>query len=120
MIDVNLRGVLYGIAAALPIFRRQDAGHVVNVVSTACLKILPTMGVHAATKPPFARSARRSARTRGRICVSPGMTSTDFASSMTDIATKEAMEKGMRRLACRRSRSRAASRSRSSSPTTST
>ena len=41
MIDVNLRGVLYGIAAALPVFQRQRSGHVVNVVSTAGLKILP-------------------------------------------------------------------------------
>ena len=45
MIDVNLRGVLYGIAAALPVFGRQGRGHVVNVISTAGLKILPTMGV---------------------------------------------------------------------------
>ena len=45
MIDVNLRGVLYGIAAALPVFRRQGTGHVINVLSTAGLKILPTMGV---------------------------------------------------------------------------
>ena len=42
MIDVNLRGTLYGIAAALPAFARQGSGHVVNVLSTAGLKILPT------------------------------------------------------------------------------
>jgi NADP-dependent 3-hydroxy acid dehydrogenase YdfG len=34
MIDVNLRGVLYGIAAALPVFRNQGSGHFLNVVST--------------------------------------------------------------------------------------
>jgi len=34
MIDVNLKGVLYGIAAALPVFRRQDFGHFVNIIST--------------------------------------------------------------------------------------
>jgi NADP-dependent 3-hydroxy acid dehydrogenase YdfG len=50
MIDVNIKGVLYGIAAALPVFRKQRSGHIVNVVSTAGLKILPTMGVYAATK----------------------------------------------------------------------
>jgi NADP-dependent 3-hydroxy acid dehydrogenase YdfG len=50
MIDVNLRGVLYGIAAALPVFRRQGRGHFVTTVSTAGLKIVPTMAVYAATK----------------------------------------------------------------------
>jgi NADP-dependent 3-hydroxy acid dehydrogenase YdfG len=38
MIDVNLKGVLYGIAAALPVFRKQGFGHFVNVISTAGLK----------------------------------------------------------------------------------
>ena len=50
MIDVNLRGALYGIAAALPVFAQQGKGHVNNVISTAGLKIVPTMGVYAATK----------------------------------------------------------------------
>ena len=50
MIDVNLRGVLYGIAAAMPVFRRQGRGHFVTTVSTAGLKIVPDMAVYAATK----------------------------------------------------------------------
>ena len=50
MINVNLKGVLYGIAAALPIFRRQGFGHFVNVISTAGIQITPTMAVYAATK----------------------------------------------------------------------
>jgi NAD(P)-dependent dehydrogenase (short-subunit alcohol dehydrogenase family) len=50
MIDVNLKGVLYGIAAALPVFRRQNFGHFVNVISTAGLQIVPTMAVYAGTK----------------------------------------------------------------------
>lgn len=35
MIDINVNGVLYGVAAALPIFRRQGFGHFVNIASTA-------------------------------------------------------------------------------------
>ena len=35
MIDVNLKGTLYGIAAALPVFIRQGSGHVINIISTA-------------------------------------------------------------------------------------
>jgi len=50
MIDVNLKGVLYGIATALPIFRRQGFGHFVNVISTAGMQIIPTMAVYAGTK----------------------------------------------------------------------
>ena len=50
MIDVNLKGVLYGIAAALPVFRRQNFGHLVNVISTAGIQIIPTMAVYAGTK----------------------------------------------------------------------
>src|ERR1700759_77804 len=50
MIDVNLRGGLHGIAAALPVFRRQGRAPFVTTVSTAGLKIVPTMAVYAATK----------------------------------------------------------------------
>lgn len=50
MIDVNLKGILHGIAAALPVFRRQGTGHFVTVVSTSGLKIIPTQAVYAGTK----------------------------------------------------------------------
>jgi NADP-dependent 3-hydroxy acid dehydrogenase YdfG len=88
MIDVNLRGVLYGIAAALPVFGRQGRGHVVNVISTAGLKILPTMGVYAATKNAVrtaTEALRQEAGPNLRVTeVSPGVVATDLASSMTD------------------------------------
>ncbi|HUJ28026.1 MAG TPA: SDR family oxidoreductase [Myxococcales bacterium] len=50
MIDVNLKGVLYGIAAALPVFERQKGGHFVNISSVAGLKVRAGNGVYAATK----------------------------------------------------------------------
>lgn len=50
MIDINVRGVLHGIAAALPVFRRQGRGHLVTTVSTSGLKIVPTQAVYAGTK----------------------------------------------------------------------
>jgi NADP-dependent 3-hydroxy acid dehydrogenase YdfG len=50
MVDVNVKGVLHGIAAALPLFRRQGSGHLVTVVSTSGLKIVPTQAVYAGTK----------------------------------------------------------------------
>ena len=97
MIDVNLRGTLYGIAAALPVFQRQKSGHFINIVSTAGLKILPTMGVYAATKNAVrtvSEALRQEAGPHLRVTeISPGMIATDFASSMTDPAVKEAIQK---------------------------
>jgi len=50
MIDINIKGVLYGIAAALPVFRKQGFGHFVNTASTAGHKTVPTMSVYSGTK----------------------------------------------------------------------
>ena len=97
MIDVNIKGVLYGIAATLPLFARQKSGHIVNVVSTAGLRIVPTMGVYAATKNAvrtITEALRQEAGPHLRVTeVSPGMTATDFVQSMTEEATKAAMQK---------------------------
>ncbi|MBT9386887.1 SDR family oxidoreductase [Pseudooceanicola sp. CBS1P-1] len=96
MIDVNLRGTLYGIAAALPVFARQDCGHVINVVSTAGLKILPTMGVYAATKNAVrtvTEALRQEAGPNLRVTeVSPGMVSTNFTQTITDPSVKEMID----------------------------
>lgn len=93
MIDVNLRGTLYGIAAALPVFVRQGSGHVINVISTAGLRMVPTMGVYAATKNAVRTATeilRQEAGPNLRVTeVSPGMTATNFADSITDQTTKE-------------------------------
>ena len=50
MIDVNIKGVLYGIAVALPYMKQQKAGHVINVSSVAGHKVGPGFAVYAATK----------------------------------------------------------------------
>jgi NADP-dependent 3-hydroxy acid dehydrogenase YdfG len=50
MIDVNIKGVLYGIAAALPHMKQQKAGHIINVSSVAGHKVGPRFAVYAATK----------------------------------------------------------------------
>ncbi len=103
MIDVNLRGVLYGIAAALPVFARQGSGHVINVVSTAGLKIVPTMGVYAATKNAVrtvTEALRQETGPNLRVTeISPGMIATDFASSMTDERVKAAMAERLKGIA---------------------
>ncbi len=89
MIDVNLRGVLHGIAAAQPVFRRQGSGHFVTTVSTAGLKILPQMGVYAGTKNAVrtVMEALRQESTDGVIrttSVSPGFVRTEFDGTVTD------------------------------------
>ena len=50
MIDVNFKGVLYGIAAALPHMTKQKSGHIINVSSVAGRKVRPGSAVYAATK----------------------------------------------------------------------
>lgn len=50
MIDVNIKGVLYGIAGALPVFRNQGYGHFVNLASPAAYLVLPSMSVYSATE----------------------------------------------------------------------
>jgi NADP-dependent 3-hydroxy acid dehydrogenase YdfG len=104
MIDVNLRGTLYGIAAALPVFARQQKGHFVNVLSTAGIKIVPTMGVYAATKNAL-RTATEALRQESgphlRVTeVSPGFIDTSFAdASITDPGVKAAVQKRKEELA---------------------
>ena len=104
MIDVNLRGTLYGIAAALPVFDRQQKGHVLNVLSTAGIKIVPTMGVYAATKNALrtaTEALRQEARFNLRVTeISPGFIDTNFAdASITDPDVKAAINKQKKQLA---------------------
>lgn len=104
MIDVNLKGALYGIAAALPVFARQEKGHVVNVISTAGIKIVPTMGVYAATKNALRTATEALRQESGRHLrvteVSPGFIDTTFAdTSITDPAVKAAILKHKEALA---------------------
>jgi NADP-dependent 3-hydroxy acid dehydrogenase YdfG len=88
MIDVNFKGFLYGVAAALPGFQAQRSGHFVNVISTAGLRILPTMAVYAATKNAVrtvAEALRQEAGPDLRVTsISPGYVETNFSDSITD------------------------------------
>jgi len=89
MIDINLKGVLYGIAAALPIMQRQRSGHIINIASTAGLRVRPSMAVYSATKfavRAISEGLRQEAtdyNIRSTV-VSPGPTDTDLPSSVTD------------------------------------
>jgi NADP-dependent 3-hydroxy acid dehydrogenase YdfG len=89
MVDINVKGVLYGIAAALPVFRKQGFGHFVNTASTAGLKTVPTQAIYSGTK--FAvraisdglRQEVGSEKLRVTV-ISPGFTRTNFAEAIVN------------------------------------
>jgi len=89
MIDVNLRGVLHGVAAALPVFRAQGSGHFITVASTSAYKWVPGQAVYAATKSAvraLCEVMRQELAPEGlrSTLVSPGFTATEFISSTRD------------------------------------
>jgi len=96
MIDVNVKGVLYGIAAALPIFQSQGSGHVINIISTAGISIVPTMGVYAATKNAVrtvSEALRQESAGRWRVTgISPGFVATEFISNIRDESLRTAIQ----------------------------
>ena len=100
MIDVNLRGVLHGVAAALPVFRRQGGGHLVTVVSTSGLKIVPTQAVYAGTKNAVRTllEALRQESTDGVLrttSISPGYVRTELVDHVEDPEERERARQAM-------------------------
>lgn len=99
MIDINLKGVLYGMAAALPVFKQQQSGHIVNIISTSGLKIVPMQGIYAGTKnavrtisEAFRQESDGTVRITG---ISPGFVKTDFAENIKNEEMKTMVRKGM-------------------------
>ncbi|MGW8969649.1 SDR family oxidoreductase [Streptomyces platensis] len=88
MVDVNVKGVLHGIAAALPVFRAQGTGHFVTIASTAAFRVVPAMAVYAGTKfavRAICEGLRQEAGDALRVTtVSPGVTATGFAEASSN------------------------------------
>ncbi|MEV6636374.1 SDR family oxidoreductase [Actinoplanes sp. NPDC051470] len=100
MIDVNVHGVLHGLAAALPVFERQRRGHLVTTISTAGLKITPTMAVYGGTKNAVRTilEGLRQESTAGWLrttSVSPGYVRTELADSIDDPALRDQIRRTM-------------------------
>ncbi len=97
MIDVNIKGVLYGIAAALPHMMKQKSGHFINVSSVAGHKINPGSAVYAATKHAVRalseglRQEVKAYNIRTTI-ISPGAVATELPNQITDPVTKERVQ----------------------------
>ncbi|AVL00048.1 SDR family oxidoreductase [Pediococcus inopinatus] len=99
MIDVNLRGVLYGINAALPAMRDQKAGQFINVASVAAHAVHSGGGVYSATKAGVwmiseaLRQEEAAAGSNVRVTViSPGAIATELVDHVTDADQKKAMD----------------------------
>lgn len=99
MIDVNLRGVLYGIHAVLPIMRDQHAGHIINTASVAAHAVHQGGGVYSATKAGVymiseaLRQEEAAANSGVRLTViSPGAVQTEIANQIPDKAVRERVQ----------------------------
>lgn len=96
MIDVNIKGTLYGIAAAMPEFLRNGSGHFVNIISTAGIAIVPAMGVYAGTKNAvrtISETLRQESGGRWRVTgISPGYVATEFVSNIKNDAIRAASQ----------------------------
>lgn len=102
MIDINLKGVLYGMAAAVSVFRQQQSGHIVNIISTSGIKIVPLQGVYAGTKNAIrtiAEAFRQESNGNIRITgISPGIVKTDFSDNLKNEEMKITIRKGMEQI----------------------
>jgi NADP-dependent 3-hydroxy acid dehydrogenase YdfG len=98
MIDVNIKGVLYGIAAVLPHMQRQKSGHIINVSSVAGHKVGPGFAVYAATKHAV-RALSEGLRQEVKhynirtTVISPGAVATELPSSVTERDVAERIRK---------------------------
>jgi NADP-dependent 3-hydroxy acid dehydrogenase YdfG len=100
MIDVNIRGVLNGIAAVLPHFTARKAGHVVNVSSIAGHRVWPACAVYSGTKfavRAISEGLRQETREVRVTIVSPGPVESELADSITSPTTAAAVAEQFRR-----------------------
>lgn len=95
MIDVNIRGVLHGIAAVLPRMEAQGHGHIVNVSSVGGFVVQPTAAVYAATKfavRAISEGLRKESDNIRCTCVYPGVIESELANTISDPIARERMQ----------------------------
>jgi NADP-dependent 3-hydroxy acid dehydrogenase YdfG len=103
-IDVNLKGVLYGIAAALPYMKQQKSGHFINVSSVAGHKVRPGSAVYAATKTAvlvISEGLRQEVKPYNirTTVISPGALATELPNSITEPDVAENVRKFVQEVA---------------------
>ena len=93
MVDVNIKGVLYNIAAVLPMMREQKSGHIINISSVAGHKVFPAGAVYCATKfavKAISEGIRLEAHGQIRSTnISPGAVDTELTGTISDEKTAE-------------------------------
>ncbi|MFS1511435.1 SDR family oxidoreductase [Chengkuizengella sp. SCS-71B] len=90
MVDVNIKGVLYGIGAVLPYMEEQKSGHIINISSVAGHKVMPSSSVYSGTK--FAvraiteglRQEMKSGQNIRTTIICPGAVATELTHTITD------------------------------------
>ena len=95
MVDVNIKGVLYGIAAVLPEMTERGSGHVINIASVGALTVSPTAAVYCATKHAvrvISDGLRQENRALRVTCIHPGVVESELADTITDPGTAALME----------------------------
>ena len=95
MIDVNIRGVLHGIAAALPEMESQGFGQIINVSSVGGIVVQPSAAVYSATKFAVRAISEGLRKENGAIrttCVYPGVVDTELANTISDEGAREQMK----------------------------
>jgi len=95
MIDVNIKGTLYGIAAVLPEMTARGAGHIINIASIGALQVSPTAAVYCATKYAVRAISDGLRQENDRIrvtCIHPGVVESELADTITDPIAAEAMK----------------------------
>ena len=101
MLDVNVRGVLHGIAAVLPAMEAQGHGQVINISSIGGLSVSPTAAVYCATKyavRAISDGLRQESDKLRVTVICPGVVESELANTISDDEAREAM-KGFRRVA---------------------
>jgi NADP-dependent 3-hydroxy acid dehydrogenase YdfG len=94
MVDVNIKGVLHGIAAALPHMNAQGYGQIINIGSIGALAVSPTAAVYCATKYAVRAISDGLRQENNKIrvtCVNPGVVESELAHTITDPIAAEAM-----------------------------
>lgn len=95
MIDVNIKGVLYGVAAVLPEMTARKSGQIINIASIGALAVSPTAAVYCATKyavRAISDGLRQENRDIRVTCIYPGVVESELAGTITDPAAAELMQ----------------------------
>jgi NADP-dependent 3-hydroxy acid dehydrogenase YdfG len=94
MVDVNIKGVLWGIGAVLPVMERQGEGQIINIGSIGALQASPRAAVYCGTKfavRAISDALRQESSAIRVTCVNPGVVESELASSITHEETRKMM-----------------------------